>query len=308
MGALVHLSGCNATESLVTSSKSAVSNAVAEMAPPRTLLFQESALEVGERARNWRASSGVTVDSFVFERRSGVAFQATAGSRVRARTGALPGTFGQATKAKVRLSVRDASPENPVTVRFDFLDSAGTTRWSQPVTFIDGRWKTVTLRFPARDSAMAELLSPLRDVSAWGMTFSSTAEVRLQNFELWRQGSPKAPPIGLAVLDMALGEPGAMRASRGLASQWLRGENPIRLDNAFDGLVSLHRQAAERIPGVPDLEEEAPLTVSVRGGVQTVWRLAESAFGEPPKGSKQRSHDPQPSAPGLPVPWLGSPW
>ncbi len=265
-------------------------------------------MEVGERARNWRASAGVTVGSFVSNRRSGVAFQAEAGSRVRARTGALPGTFGRATKAKVRLSVRDASPDNPVTVRFDFLDSAGTTRWSQPVTFTDGRWKTVTLRFPSHGSAMAEIVSPLRDVSAWGMTFSVDAEVRLENFELWRHGSPKAPALGMAVLDTVLGEPAAMRASRGLASSWLRGENPIRLDTTFDGLVSLHRQMADRFPVVPDLEEEAPLTLSVRGGVQTVWRLVESACGEPPKVSKPRSRYPQPYAPGLPVPWLGMPW
>ena len=308
VGALVHLSGCTASESLVTSSKGAVSNAAAEMASSRTLLFQESALEVGERARNWRASSGVRIGRFVSERRSGIAFQADAGSRVRARTGALPGTFGRATKAKVRLSVRDASPEHPVTVRFDFLDAAGATRWSQPVTFTDARRKTVTLRFPSHDSAIEEILSPLRNVSAWGMTFGTDAEVRLENFELWRQGSPDAPALGMTVLDMTIGEPAAMRASRGLASSWLRGENPVRLDTAFDGLVSLHRQMAERFPGVPDLEEEAPLTVSVRGGVQTVWRLVATVLDEPPKVSKPRSRYPQPSAPRVPVPWLGMPW
>ena len=308
VGALVHLTGCNAAESLVSSSHGAVSNAATEMASKRTLLFQESALEVGERARNWRASSGVHVGRFVTKKRSGVAFRAHAGSRVRARTGALPGTFGRATKAKVRLSVRDASQEHPVTVRFDFLDAAGSARWSQTVTFEDARWKTVTLRLPTHTSPAAALFPPMRDVSSWGMTFASDTDVRVQDFELWRNGTPEAPSLGLAVLDVAIGEPPAMKASRGVTSSWLRGESPVRLDTAFDGLVSLHRQMADRFPGVPDLEEQSPLTASVHGGIQTLWKLAEVAMGEPPKMSKPRSRYPQPNRPALPVPWVGMVW
>lgn len=307
MGALVHLAGCNAAESLVSSSRGAASNAASQMAAPRTPLFQESALEVGERARNWRASSGVHVGRFVTKKRSGVAFRAAAGNRVRARTGALPGTFGRATKAKVRLSVRNASAENPVTVRFDFLDAAGFARWSQSVTFTDSRWKNVSLRFPAHAGATA-LFSPMRDVSSWGMTFADDAKVRVQDFQLWRHGTPEAPALGLAVLDVAIGEPPAMTASRGLTSSWMRGESPLRLDTAFDGLVSLHRQMADRFPGVPDLEEQSPLTASVHGGIQTLWQLAEVAAGEPQKMSKPRSRFPEPQRPALPVPWVGMAW
>lgn len=309
VGALVHLAGCNAAESLVSSPRGAVSNAANEMASKRTLLFQESALEVGERARNWRASSGVHVGRFVTKKRSGVTFHARAGSRVRARTGALPGTFGRATKAKVRLSVRDATAEHPVTVRFDFLDAAGSARWSQSVTFEDSRWKAVTLRFPTPAHPAMALFSPIRDVSSWGMTFASDADVRVQDFELWRHGTPEAPSLGLAVLDVAIGEPPAMVASRGLTSSWLRGESPARLDTAFDGLVSLHRQMADRFPGVPDLEEQSPLTASVHGGIQSLWKFAEVALGEPPKTSKPRSRFPRRGRPAQqPMPWVGMVW
>ncbi len=306
VGALVHLAGCNAAESLVSSSQGSASNAAAAMTSPH-MVFQESALEVGERARNWRASSGVHVGRFVTKKRNGVSFQAQAGSRVRARTGALPGVFGRATKAKVRLSVRNASASNPVTVRFDLVDAAGTARWSQAVTFTDPRWKTVTLRMPGHRNVAAAVLSPLRDVSSWGITFQGEADVRLEDFELWRQGAPEAPPLGLAVLGLVTGEPAAMQASRSLTSSWIRGDSPLRLDSAFHGLVSLHRQMA-RFPGVPDLEQESPITASVHGGVQTMWRLVETAMDEPPKVSKPRSRFPQPERTVLPFPWVGTPW
>ncbi len=265
----------------------------------RTLLFQESALEVGERAKNWRASPDVDVERFVSKTRRGVSFQTKSGSRVRARTGALPGTFGRATKAKVRLSARNASPSHPVTVRFEFFNAAGAVQWSRSVTFVDSRWKNVSLRLPGQESLAMALLSPMQDVSSWGMTFESESEIQLQKFELWRHGAPKAPALGLAILDLAIGEPASMQASRNLSTAWIRGEPGVRFDAAFDGLVSLHRQMANTFPGVPDLEKRVPLTSSVLGGAQTLWQLAESAVGEPPRARK-----PNP-APKPTVSWLG---
>lgn len=298
-GALVHLAGCNAAESLASSSREVASNAASEAISRRTLLFTESALEIGERGKNWRASAGVDVGRFVTKSRRGVSFQAEAGSRVRARTGALPGTFGRATKAKVRLSARDASPSHPVTVRFEFFSASGASQWSRSVTFVDNRWKNVSLRLPGQESLSMALLSPMQDVSSWGMTFESESEVRIQKFELWRQGAPKAPPLGLAILDLAVGEPASMQASRTVSEAWLRGEPVVRLDTAFDGLVSLHRQMANTFPGVPDLEERVPLTSSIYGGLQTLWQLAEAAVGEPPRAQKP---NPAPKPLGS---WLG---
>lgn len=301
-GALVHLAGCNAAESLASSSREVASNAASQAVSQRTLVFQEAALDVGERGQNWRASSGVDVGRFVSKNRRGVSFQAEAGSRVRARTHALPGTFGRATKAKVRLSARDASASHPVTVRFDFSNAAGAVEWSQSVTFVDNRWKNVSLRLPGQENLAVALISPMQDVSSWGMTFESASEVRVQKFELWHQGTPKAPPLGLAILDLAVGEPAAMQASRTLSSAWLRDEPIMRLDTAFDGLVSLHRQMANTFPGVPDLEERVPLTSSVYSGAQTLWQLAESAIGEPPRAQKPGPRLPTPRPPGT---WAG---
>lgn len=303
-GALVHLAGCNAAESLASSSREVASKAASEAITQRTLLFQESALEIGEQAKNWRASTGVDVGRFASKAHRGVSFQAEAGSRVRARTGALPGTFGRATKAKVRLSARDASASHPVTVRFEFFNAAGAVEWSRPVTFSDSRWKNVSIRLPGQESLAVALLSPMRGVSSWGMTFESESEVQVQKFELWRQGAPKAPPLGLAILDLAVGEPASMRASRTMSSAWLRDEPIARPERAFDGLVSLHRQMANTFPGVPDLEERVPLTSSIYSGAQTLWQLAESAVGEPP-----RAHKPTPGlpAPKPPVSWAGLP-
>ncbi|MBV1857467.1 MAG: hypothetical protein KUG77_03580 [Nannocystaceae bacterium] len=302
-GALVYLAGCNAAESLASSSRETASNAASEVMLQRTLLFQESALEIGERAKNWRASSGVDVGRFSDKARRGVSFQAQSGSRVRARTGALPGTFGRATKAKVRLRAPDASPSHPVTVRFEFFNAGGAVEWSRPVTFVDSRWKNVSLRLPGQESLALALLSPMRNVSSWGMTFESAAEVRLEKFELWRRGAPKAPALGLAIVDLAIGEPPSMQASRTLSSAWFRDEPVVRLDTAFDGLISLHRQMASTFPGLPDLEERAPLTSSTYAGVQTLWQLAESAIGEPQRARKPRSRVP---APKLPASWAVS--
>jgi len=271
------------------------------------MLFAESALDVGERARSWHASSGVDVGRFVGKKRRGVTFRTTAGGRVRARSNALPGVFGRATKAKVRLRVRDASAEHPVTIRFDFLDTSGTPRWSQPVTFSDGRWKAVSLRLPGRDGVGQALLSPMRNVSSWGMSIEGRADVQVQRFELWRQGAPSAPPLGLAVLDYFTSEPAATQASRTVASSWLRGESP-RIDTAFDGLLSLHRQMSSSFPGVPDIEEEAPITTSVHGGVQTLWHLAKSALDEPSGPTRSRKDTRKPGRPVLPLPWLLLPW
>lgn len=300
-GALVHLAGCNAAESLASSSREVASNAASEAVSRRTLLFQESALEIGDLGKNWRASSGVDVGRFVSKGRRGVSFQAEVGSRVRARTGARPGTFGRATKARVRLSARDASPLHPVTVRFEFFSAAGAVQWSRSVTFVDNRWKNVSLRLPGQENLAVALLSPMQDVSSWGMTFESESEVQVQKFELWRRGTPKAPALGLAILDLAVGEPASMQASRNLSTAWLRDEPVVRLDTAFDGLVSLHRQMANTFPGMPDLEERVPLTSSIYGGVQTLWQLAESAVGEPPRTQKS---NPAPKPLGA---WMGFP-
>lgn len=302
VGALVHLAGCNAAESLLPSSRGVVSKDASIAAPTRSLIFRESALDVGERARNWRATAGVDVGTFASKKRHGVTFVASAGSRVRARTGALPGTFGRATKAKVRLSVRNASESHPVTVRFDFVDAAGTTRWSQPVTFTDSRWKTVTMRL-SKDKGFVSMLSPLRDVSSWGMTFSDGAEVQVQRFELWRHGAPEVSPLNRALIGLVVGEPAAMQASREATSAWLRGESVVRLDNAFDGLVSLHRQMSSTFPGAPDLEKRAPITASVWGGAQTLWQLAESAMGRAPQ-TAHRSRFPEPQRPAVSLPWV----
>ena len=238
---------------------------------------------------------------FVSKGRRGVSFQAEVGSRVRARTGARPGTFGRATKARVRLSARDASPLHPVTVRFEFFSAAGAVQWSRSVTFVDNRWKNVSLRLPGQENLAVALLSPMQDVSSWGMTFESESEVQVQKFELWRRGTPKAPALGLAILDLAVGEPASMQASRNLSTAWLRDEPVVRLDTAFDGLVSLHRQMANTFPGMPDLEERVPLTSSIYGGVQTLWQLAESAVGEPPRTQKS---NPAPKPLGA---WMGFP-
>lgn len=221
-----------------------------------------------------------------------MSFRAEAGSRVRARTAALPGTFGRATKAKVRLSARDASPSHPVTVRFDFSNAVGAVAWSRSVTFVDSHWKTVSFRFPGQESLAAALTSPMQDVSSWGMTFESASEIQIQKFELWRQGTPKAPPLGLAILHLVAGEPASMQASRTLSTAWLRDEPVLRLDTAFDGLVSLHRQMANTFPGVPDLEQRVPLTSSVYSSAQSLWQLAQSAIGGPPRAHKPVSRLP----------------
>ncbi len=239
---------------------------------------------------------------FVSKNRRGVSFDAQPGSRVRARTGALPGTFGRATKAKVRLSARDASSSHPVTVRFEFFNAAGIVQWSRSVTFVDSHWKTVSLRLPGQGNLASALLSPMQDVSSWGMAFENTSEVQVQRFELWRQGAPKAPPAGLAILDLAIGEPASMKAGRTLGGAWLGDEPVVRLDTAFDGLVSLHRQMASTFPGVPDLGKRLPLTASVYRGVQSVWQVAASAMGETATEHKPHSRLPAPKRAAIPSP------
>ena len=306
--ALVHLGGCTAAESLVSSSRSAASNAAAAAAAKQTLLFEEEAVNVGERARSWRASQGVDVGRFASKSRQGVSFKASAGARVRARSAALPGMFGSATKATVRLSARNASRDAPVTVRFDFDDAAGVTRYSQPVTFHDARWKDVTIRLPARSSVATALVSPMRDVASWGLSFEDDAEVRVQRFELWRRGAPEAPAVGLGIMELVVGEPASMKAARGIASSWLRDEPVATLDGAFDGLLSLHRQISGHFPGVPDIEEEAPLTTSLSGGAHMLWGLAASAVGEPHKARKPRSPFSIPKRSKMPLPWTDTPW
>lgn len=307
-GALHCLSGCNAAESLVSSSKVAASNAVASTAHQRTLMFEERALEVGEKAEDWRASAGVHVGRFASKKRHGVSFEAVSGGRVRARTAALPGTFGRATKAKVRLSVRDASAQRPVTVRFEFFDAAGAVRWSEPVTFTDARWKIVTLRFPRAHDPARALLSPMRDVSSWGMSFETGSEVQVQDFELWRLGAPELPTLAQDFLGFIAAEPASLRASRTITGSWMRGETEVGVAGMFDGVVSLHRQMARRFPGAPDPDAETPITVSVMGGMQTMWSLAESAMGNTESADEPGAQAPSPllQRPPLPLPWLSA--
>jgi hypothetical protein len=250
----------------------------------------------------------VEVGRFVSKKHRGVSFRAESGGRVRARTTALPDAFGRATKAKIRLSVRDASAAHPVLVRFEFFDAAGAVRWSQPVTFTDARWKTVTLRFPGANEPAMALLSPMQDVSSWGMSFAGDSDVRVQEFELWRHGAPELPQLARDALGLFVSEPPSMKASRSVSEAWLRGESPVRLDAAFDGIVSMHRMMAARFP-VPDPDAETPMTVSVIGGMQTAWSLAQEALGRASKVPKRKRDTPYPvpEPVPLPSPWIGLP-
>ncbi len=241
------------------------------MAPKRSLVFAESSVATTAAPKRWVGTAGVEIEGFETPKRAGVAFNAPAGGRVRAKPSGLP-NFSRATEAKVRIAVDNATHEHPVEVGFAFYDDSHLNRWEKAVTFEDAGWKTVTLRLPMLSGR--GIAPRWDDVSAWGMSFRQRARVKVQSFELWSGGTPTSPEVGFGLLGMAVGEPPSLRAARKVGLALLGDEPAMELESVFDGFVMMHAQVQERFPMLPDPRHEVPvLVLSSQTAFRSFWNV-----------------------------------
>jgi len=175
---------------------------------------------------------------------------------------ALPGggVLRHADRVVVDLRAPFASDRTPLEFEIAFYDDAQRNRWWRSVRLADSDWQSIEISLPylRYDRGAVPLWE---NVTSWGVTVRSGAEVHVGAIEAWRDSPEGDAYLGPEELVDSFPHPERVREASEGAFVVLTDAPDLELEPVLDALVQMQERVAERFPELSVPDGSVPLLV-----------------------------------------------
>jgi hypothetical protein len=243
------------------------------------LVFREAPVGATYTAQRWDADERVAIEGWSDDDGgAGVRFTAVAGGTAQAEPVVAP-DFTTLNRARIDLRAVGASEETPVVFELAFVDQESGGRFWKVVELADEDWQQLDVELPLLRYDRGRIPS-WENVSGWGFSFRTAADLQVRSFELWQDGDVSSPYLDVDRLRTAFVDGAAVREQHRGSFVVMTDHPDLDLDAVLAALVRMQRHTQKIFPDLEVPSRPVPLLVfSTEADYRRFWDTYGSEVG-----------------------------